>query len=123
MDDRSGKPLFLVHWEPDEAAELAAPLAEIGYQVHIESGSADMACATVLNCMPLAAIVSLDRDPSRGCDLVCQLRSAGALDETPVVFVGGLPADVAEATRLVPESTAVRRDDLPWVVKRLTRDH
>ncbi len=112
--------LFLVHWEPDEAAAMAEPLERAGWAVHIESGSAELACEGVMNCAPLAAIISLDRDPSRGCDLACVLMQHGAVSDTPIIFVGGMPEDVAEARRRVPGSVAVGVDELPWVAKRLT---
>lgn len=114
------QPLFLVHWEPSEAEAMAAPLVQAGWDVHIESGNAEMACEAVMNCLPLAAIISLDRDPSRGCDLACELLKAGAVSDTPIIFVGGLPEDVAEAHRRVPGSLQVRNEELPWVVKRLS---
>lgn len=113
------KSLYLVHWEPDEASAIAEPLETAGWRVHIESGSAELACEGIMNCLPLAAVISLDRDPARGCDLACTLVELGALSDTPIIFIGGMPEDVAEARRRVPDAVCIGVDELPWVAGRL----
>lgn len=117
-----GRSVYVVDWDLDAAAELALSVRAQGWPVEVADGDADSMCRRVANCLPLAAIVSLDRDPDLGCDLACRLVEAGADSRTPIIFVGGTPDSRDMARELVDGATFVERDGLADVLRGIKGD-
>ena len=84
------KNIRLIHWNPDEADELAKVLKTVGFEVDYEAFSNKVMQADRQS--PLDAIViDLTRLPSHGRDLGIAYRTYKATRLTPIVFVGGDP--------------------------------
>jgi len=90
--------LFLVHWNAEEARELAAPLRADGWTVETEAADGARACKAILADPPDAVVVSLARLPSHGRETVRAIRNSKAGRDVPVIFVDG-QGDAVEKTK------------------------
>lgn len=81
--------LFVIHWDAAEAAQLAAPLLQDGWEVELETEDGARAVRTIMAQPPDAVVVSLDRKPSHGRETVQALTASKSGRDIPVIFVGG----------------------------------
>ncbi len=115
--------LFVAHWEPGGAELLAEPLRAAGWHVETASGPDGFDCDAIMNCIPVAVVVSLDGAPEQACDLACELSKRGAAADTPIIIVGGVDGSRDIARARVPQALFVNADEVPWVAKRLVVKH
>jgi hypothetical protein len=86
--------VVLVHWDADEAKELAAPLEADGW--HVQLGNFEL--RQLKAHPPVAVLISLRRLPSHGREIADALWHTRWGRAIPVVFFDGAP-DKVEATR------------------------
>jgi len=91
--------IFLIHWHALEAAELATPLEQAGWQVETEAEDGARAGKRLLANPPVAAVIYLTRLPSHV--RVIELRSAWQ--------VGGQDPLVAGMRSLADGAQAIQR--------------
>ena len=111
--------LFLVHWNAAEAAELAAPFEQAGWQVESEAEDGARAGKRILANPPAAVVIYLTRLPSHGRETAHTLRSAKAGKRIPVIFVDGAEDKVAKVRANVPDGIFTTSAKLPQVLARL----
>jgi len=109
--------IVLIHWNKDEAAELAKPLIQSGWPVEIEAEDGARISARVLDNPPKAVVIYLTRLPSHGRETARYLLSNSSV---PVIFVDGAEEKV-ESTRVgVPDALFIRSDTLIATLASLT---
>jgi DNA-binding response OmpR family regulator len=96
--------LLLVHWNEDEAQELAEPLIAAGWQVEVEAEDGARASQRGLDDPPVALVIYLTRLPSHGRETARYLRSRPPGRSLPIIFVGGDPERVEAARTQVPDA-------------------
>lgn len=90
--------LFLIHWNAEEAEQMAAPLRKDGWEVAVESEGGAQARKAILADLPDAVLVSLARLPSHGRETARALKSSKTTRDIPIIFVGE-PSDAMDKTR------------------------
>lgn len=101
--------IVLIHWNEDEAAELAEPLIKSGWQVEIEAEDGARISKRVLDSPPEAVVIYLSRLPSHGRETARYLLSQTTV---PVIFVDGAKEKVENVRAVVPDATFIRSDGL-----------
>jgi hypothetical protein len=107
--------IVLVHWNAEEAADLAAGLRAPGRDVLVHSSQMER-----LNWgaeSPAALVVSLARLPSHGREIAEAFLAAKSRRHIPVLFVGGAADKVAVAKGQFPDCEFSSVDEAP---RRLT---
>ena len=96
------RPVVLIHWHPDEAAERVRAVQLPGFRLQhlLPRRAADWAAWRASP--PAAVVIDLSRLPSHGREVALGLRGAKATRSWPVVFVGGAPDKVAATQARVP---------------------
>jgi len=110
--------LFLIHWQADEAAALARPLCDAGWQVEIECEDGARACRRLLASPPDVVVVYLTRLPSHGRVTIAHLRTRPAGQALPVLFVGGQRDALAKVRAAVPDAEFLAASELPAALER-----
>ena len=113
--------LFLIHWNKPEAAELAVPLRQAGWEVEIESEDGARAGKRILAEPPAAAVIYLTRLPSHGRETAHFLRSNKAGKSIPILFVDGTAEKVAKVREKVPDGIFTTSGELRQVLEALVR--
>lgn len=109
--------VVLVHWKPDEAAAEIQALRATG--VTVDVGHETTAVLRLLRARPPSAlVVDLSRLPSHGREVARAAREHKATRHVPIVFVGGAPAKVETARRLLPDAQFVTWRGVAGAVKR-----
>ena len=111
--------IFLIHWHALEAAELATPLEQAGWQVETEAEDGARAGKRLLANPPVAAVIYLTRLPSHGRETAHFLRSSKAGRTIPIVFVDGAEEKVATVREKVPDGIFTTSARLQQVLERL----
>lgn len=88
--------IHYVHWHEGEAAARGAELTAAGHTVQIHSQGGEH--SELIDPLPDALVISLDRLPSHGRAVAEWFIAAKNRRGIPVLFVGGAPEKV-EATR------------------------
>jgi DNA-binding response OmpR family regulator len=104
--------LFLIHWNAEEAEQLAAPLRKDGWEVAVESQDGARAGKAILTDPPDAVLIHLARMPSHGRETAGYLKSSKAGRELPIIFVGGADDVVAKTKKKVKGAQFVSDDGL-----------
>ena len=79
--------LFLIHWNPPEAEQLARDLRAMNWRVDVESEDTARARRRIRERSPDAVVISLARMAVYGVDVACALRASKAV--VPIVFLDG----------------------------------
>jgi DNA-binding response OmpR family regulator len=93
--------LFLIHWNPAEAAQLARDLRAANWRVDVETEDRARAHRRIRERPPDAVVISLARSPADGLDVALALRGAGSAN-APIVFLDGTTDAVKAAKARVP---------------------
>ena len=113
--------LFFVHSDVASAEQLADEYRARGWSVESSSASATDALDRIAETSPVAAVFCLEGDCAQDVhDLAESILADGRLHRPLLVFVDGDSDDVAQARTSAPFGVFVRRDELPWVLRRLT---
>lgn len=105
--------LFLIHWKPAEAEDLARPLRNAGWQVEIEAEDGARAGKRILADPPDVVVIYLTRLPSHGRETAHALRSYKAGREIPILFVDGEAEKVEKVRAKMPDARYLGSEDLP----------
>jgi DNA-binding response OmpR family regulator len=111
--------LFLIHWNPLEAQELAIPLRADGWYVDVESKDGAQAGKKILIRKPDAVIIYLSRLPSHGCVTAKGVRSYKSGRNVPIIFVDGKREAIKRAKNNVPDGTFIRSKELKKILENL----
>ena len=101
----------LIHWHPAEAAERAARLKSLGYEVDHSPFDGPAELKKLRQDPPAALVIDLGRLPSRGRDLALAVRESKALACLPLIFIEGDPEKVSRIRRLLPDAVFSTWDD------------
>ena len=111
--------LFLVHWNPAEAEQLAEGLRTAGWLVEVEAGDGQRACRRILADLPLAVLNYLTRLPSHGRKTAANLRTRPGGASLPILFVGGSGEVQQKTIEAVPDARFLTPDSLAGALKDL----
>jgi len=113
--------LFFVHSNVESAEEVADEYRARGWSVESSSATATDALDRIAETSPVAAVFCLEGDCAQDVhDLAESILADGRIHRPLLVFVDGDPGDVERARISAPFGVFVRKDELPWVLKRLT---
>ncbi len=101
--------VLLVHWDADEAGELASELSGQGHDVVVESEDGARAAHRVFEGASGAVLISLRRLPSHGRETAVHIR---ARSDVPIIFIDGDPEKVDATLEAVPDALHVTWDQL-----------
>lgn len=104
--------IFLVHWNLEEAEQLAAPLRSEGWQVELEAEDGARAYRRICEDPPSAIVIYLTRLPSHGRETAHALRQRSSLASLPIILVGGKPGKVEKVRERVPAASYLEQDEL-----------
>lgn len=93
--------VLLIHWNAEEAAELAAPLRAAGVEVWIEAHDGGAAVKRIVADPPDQVLISLDRLPSHGRTVAQHLGSL----RSPRPTAGARGRGAATPSRLTAPAT------------------
>jgi CheY-like chemotaxis protein len=102
----------LVHWNQAEAAERAARLRALGYEVDCSPFNGPEALRRLRDDLPAAVVIDLSRIPSQGRDVGVVLRSTKATRRVLLVFVGGEAEKVERVRSLLPDAVYTVWDEV-----------
>lgn len=103
--------ILFVHWHEAEAAELARPLIDAGWDVDVEyRASALSGIARYRESPPNALVVSLRRLPSHGREVADAFRSTKWAAAVRIVFVDGEASKVAAIKRQFTDAVFVKHE-------------
>jgi hypothetical protein len=108
--------LVLLHWDADEAQELAAPLRAAGWQVNTGSFELKELKANP----PAAVVISLRRLPSHGREVADALWYTKWGRAIPIVFFDGAPDKVEATRKKFPDAQFTTWEELPSVLLQLS---
>jgi hypothetical protein len=97
--------LRLIHWNEAEAAERAARLRTLGYEVDHGVLDGPAGLKRLRENPPAAVVIDLSRIPSQGRDVGIALRSYKDTRPVPLVFIGGEPEKVERIKTLLPDAS------------------
>lgn len=109
--------LVLVHWDRDEAEQLAAPLEAAGWQVELGNDRVTRWKADP----PTAVVISLRRLPSHGREVADALWQSKWGRTIPIVFFDGAVEKVEAIRRRFPAAYFASWPELPGVLRQLQR--
>lgn len=109
--------LVLVHWEDEEAKELAAPLQADGWLVRLGSFELKDLKANP----PMAVLISLRRLPSHGREVADALWYAKWGRAIPIIFFDGEPDKVEATRKKFPAAQFAAWEELPTLLPKLER--
>ena len=100
----SGNSFFLVHWNEEEARELATPLRSDGCHVLVESEDDTRVAARVREAKPDAVMIFLTRLPSHGRRAAASLKKDAKTRDIPIVFIAGKDWSVEQTRKEFPDA-------------------
>jgi hypothetical protein len=109
--------LVLVHWESEEAEQLAAPLRAKGWQVRVGNFELKELKAKP----PLAVLISLRRLPSHGREVADALWYTKWGRAIPIIFFDGAPEKVEATRKKFPAAQFTTWEELPPLLDQLNR--
>lgn len=107
--------LFLIHWNPPLAEQMARDLRAAEWHVGFESEDSMRAVRRIRELTPNAIVISLARSPSRGVETAQTLR-AMRVARAPIVFVDGRADTIKEARERVPTALFATVGELPDIL-------
>ncbi len=112
--------LFFVHSNQEAADQFAEEYRSRGWDVASADATATDALDRVAEASPVAAVFCLEGDCAAEVNHLAEsVMTDGRIHRPLLVFVGGEPEDIAAAHAAVPFGVFVRKDELPWVLRRL----
>jgi DNA-binding NarL/FixJ family response regulator len=108
--------LFLIHWNPLEAQELAGPLRAEGWDVNVEAKDGARAGKMILTHKPDAVVIYLSRLPSHGCVTAQGVRSYKSGRNIPIIFVDGKKKAVQKTKMNVPDGMFIKNKELKKIL-------
>lgn len=96
--------LHLIHWHQAEAVAHAKSLRALGHVVTYDTNSDLIRWNRIRKRPPDLVLLCLDRLPGHGRETAGALREFKTTRTVPIVFVGGLPDQVARVKQTVPEA-------------------
>jgi hypothetical protein len=109
--------VVLVHWNADEAKELAAPFREDGWQVKV--GNFELKDLKAKP--PVAVLISLRRLPSHGREVADAIWYTKWGRAIPIVFFDGAPDKVEATRKRFPAAQFTTWEELPSLLPLLAR--
>lgn len=103
--------LFLIHWNPSEAAQLARDLRAANWRVDVESEDRARARRRIQERPPDAVVISLARTPIDGLDVALGLRNGTSVN-APIVFLDGNGDAIKAAKARVPAAVFTTSGEL-----------
>jgi hypothetical protein len=119
-ENKSRRRLYLCHWHPEEAEELADALRPSGWEIKVIHNGDQLRPKKLREEPPLAFIISLRRLPSHGKKTAQFLWSAKWRREIPILFFDGVPEKVEALRDIYPEATFTSWEALTDVLTDLT---
>lgn len=113
--------LFLIHWNPLEAQDLAIPLRAQGWDVDVESKDGVRVGKKILTRKPTAVVIYLSRLPSHGCVTAQGIRAYKGGRYIPIIFVDGKREAVKRAKTTVPDGVFIKSKDLQKILEGLQK--
>jgi hypothetical protein len=83
--------LYFIHWNEDEAQELADTLPEHAWNVTVHHSSNQFKMGELCQDPPAALVISLQRLPSHGREIADAVWSSKWGREIPIIFFNGHP--------------------------------
>jgi DNA-binding response OmpR family regulator len=108
--------LFLIHWNPMEAQELASPLRAEGWDVNVEAKDGGRAGKMILTHKPDAIVIYLSRLPTHGCVTAQSVRSFKSGQNIPIIFVDGKKEAVQKTKISVPDGMFIKEKQLKKIL-------
>ena len=93
--------LFIIHWNPPEAEQLARDLRAANWRVDVECEDTARARRRIKERPPDAVVISLARSPIYGLETACALR-ANKMTNLTIVFLDGKEETIRTAKARVP---------------------
>lgn len=116
MPEATPARVLLVHWHPEEAEALAAPLRAAGYPVEAVSESWQGGMSPLRQNPPRVVAVSLRRLPSHGKAVAEALWSTRWGQEIPLVFLDTPEKHQEPFRQKFPAATFLTAEQLPtWL--------
>jgi hypothetical protein len=109
--------VVLVHWNADEAKELAAPLKTHGWQVQL----GNFKLKDLKTKPPVAILISLRRLPSHGREVADAIWYTKWGRAIPIVFFDGAPDKVEATRKRFPAAQFTTWEKLPSLLPQLGR--
>jgi hypothetical protein len=109
--------VVLVHWNADEAKELAVPLEADGWQVQL----GNIQLKELKAYPPAAVLISLRRLPSHGREVADALWYTKWGRAIPIVFFDGAPDKVEATRKRFPAAQFATWEELPTLLPQLQR--
>ena len=110
------KNVHLVHWNAEEAKDLAAILIKAGYEVKYNPPGPTV-LREIREKNPDAIVIDLSRLPSQGRDMALNIRYAKSTRSIPIVFVGGNPDKVENVKKYIPDAAYTAWDSIKSSLK------
>ncbi len=104
--------IFLIHWDPNEAEDLAKPLRDSGWTVEIEAVDGARAGMKIKTEPPDIIVIYLTRLPSHGRETAHWLRDTKAKIDIPIIFVGGKEEAIVNTKAKVPDAIYTTSEEL-----------
>jgi CheY-like chemotaxis protein len=95
--------IYLVAWDPKDAATLADLLSGAGWAVVVETRDGGRAVQQVALSVPAAVVIDLSRRPAHGRETAAAIRERERTRAIPILFLNGDPVDVERAKEAVPD--------------------
>jgi CheY-like chemotaxis protein len=94
----------LIHWNQDEARELAGRLQTLGYETTTIVHMSPQVLRALAANPPDAFVIDLSRLPSHGREVAMHLRKQKRTRRVPIVFAGGLEPKVEQIRSFFPDA-------------------
>jgi len=104
---------FLIHWNAQEAEELAEQIRNYGWQIiGMESEDGARASKSVQQLQPGVVLVYLTRLPSHGRETAAYIQSVKSTSQVPIIFVGGRGEALRKTKEKVPDAVYSTAEEL-----------
>jgi hypothetical protein len=95
----------LIHWNGDEGRERQRQLRSLGHEVDFDEVQGPGLAPLLRSGSPDVYVIDLTRLPSHGRQVAMWLRRTKTTRHTPIVFLDGDPAKVANLKTLLPDAS------------------
>jgi cyanophycinase len=111
--------LYLIHWNAEEAGQLAEELRAQGWEVQSVHDAEQMEMTSLRQSPPQAVVISLRRLPSHGREVANALWHSKWGRKIPIVFVDGAEDKVALTRQKFPSGRFASWEELPTLLEQL----
>ncbi len=113
--------IFLIHWNLQEAEELARGLRSDGWEVDVEAEDGLRAYQHIKATLPDGVVIYLSRLPAHGHKTAVALHSVWTTHNLPIIFVDGNRGAIARTRVDVPDAVFTTTAKLGRVLAGLSR--